>query len=95
MSHVQSRLAGFLTLSIFDQQFVCPVCYLLRRREANTHGLRRKRTFRLIENASQQIRSGIREIRYSDFGCLILTRSVCPWILREPFGADFSGLDRQ
>jgi hypothetical protein len=94
MSHVQSRLAGFLTLSIFDQQSVCPVCYLYRRREANTQGLT-KRTFRPIENASQQIHSGVREIRYSDFGCLILTRPVCPWILREPFGADFGGLDRQ
>ena len=47
---------GFLTLSIFDQQSVCPVCYLFVEERQNAHGAE-------AEENVQQIRSGVHEIR--------------------------------
>ena len=80
---------GFLTLSIFDQQSVSRVCYLFVEERQDTHGAEAEENVQGNENTSQQIRSGVREIDpLPDFGGLILTRSVCPWTLREPFGAD-------
>jgi hypothetical protein len=56
MSHVQTPTSRLPDLSIFDQQSVCPVCYLFVEERQNTHGAE-------AEENLQQIRSGVHEIR--------------------------------